>query len=208
MSAHNVTPANRAYLPTSDAARMALCTMTEPTVTRMAHIGALVAWSERYRQIGTHLEVEYTHGPTAYWLVEVLHRSEVTLVDLGPRRGKVRINNAAHVLHRYGFRGGYWTFTPSVAAGLGLARGAVQASGALGRTGLQIGCPSAALMLTLVAVLGRLGIEAEAASGRPRVVISVSETAKALDRLGLGDVVESYQQVRREQAAASQEDLR
>ena len=52
------------------------------------------------------------------------------------------------------------------------------------------------MMLTLTAVLTRLGITATPTEGEPRAAISAGDVPAALDRLGIAGIADAYQRLR------------
>ena len=100
------------------------------------------------------------------------------------------------MLGRYGFRDGRWVFGQGVNAALGISRGAVHAAGTFNGHGLKVACPSAPMMLTLTAVMSRLGITAKPTEGDPRAAIAPADVPAALDRLGIADVAAQYRRLR------------
>jgi hypothetical protein len=177
-------------------ARLHLCVLAEPPQVRIAHIAALLAWTPRVQRFGNRMLIRFEHAPTAYWLAEALACRDAELLEVGADGGVVAVDNPQIVLGRYGYRGGRWMFGPGCNAALGIARGAVQAGGSFGRSGLRIQCPSAAAMLTLTAVLARLGIRAKPTEGEPRAVIGAGGVPGALVRLGIPDVAGQYRRLR------------
>ena len=51
-------------------------------------------------------------------------------------------------------------------------------------------------MLTLTAVMSRLGINAKPTDGEPRAAIGAGDVASALDRLGIAEVAAEYRRLR------------
>lgn len=100
------------------------------------------------------------------------------------------------MLGRYGFRDGRWFFGQGMAAAEGVSRGAVHAAGVFNGHGLKVACPSAPMMLTLTAVLARLGINAKLTEGEPRAAIAPADVPAALEQLGIAAVVEEYRRIR------------
>ena len=166
--------------------RLELCSVHEPAEVRVQHVAALLAWSPHVQRIGTHMVIRFEHGPTALWLTQVLASEDAELVAVGGDGGTVCVQNPQTVLGRYGYRDGRWMFGQGFDAALGISRGAVHAAGVFDRRGLRVQCPTAAMMLTLTAVLARLGIKAKPTGGQPRTTVTASDIPDTLARLGAG----------------------
>jgi hypothetical protein len=167
----------------------------EPDV-RVRHVGALLAFTPTVRRIGTRMRIRFDHGPTALWLTETLANKDVELLDVGRSGGTVAVTNPQIMLGRYGFREGRWVFGHGMAAALGISRGAVHAAGVFNGHGLKVACPSAPMMLTLTAVMSRIGIAAKPTEGDPRTAIAPADVAAALEQLGIADVAAEYRRLR------------
>ncbi|MCH9732006.1 MAG: hypothetical protein K0U84_20425 [Actinomycetia bacterium] len=187
----------------TDAARLQLCAVTEDPQVQLRHIAALLAFTPTIRRFGNRMRIRLDHGPTALWLCETLSDKDVYLVDVASGGGTVEVFNPLIVLARYGFRDGRWVFGQGLAAAEGISRGAVHAAGVFSGYGLKVSCPSPSMMLTLHAVMSRLGIKVRPTVGEPRVAISVGDVPRALTRLGIADVAEEYQQLRDKRGARS-----
>ena len=61
---------------------------------------------------------------------------------------------------------------------------------------MKVACPSAPMMLTLTAVMSRLGIRAKPTDGEPRAAIGPARVPEALERLGIGEVGAQYRRLR------------
>ena len=183
------------------AARLQLCAVAEDGEVRGRHIAALLAFAPSVARCGKQLRFVFEHGPTAMWVSEVLGNN-ASLVDVGAGGGVVDIDRPQIVLGRYGFRDGRWFFGQGMDAALGISRGAVHAAGTLNRQGLKIECPSAPMMLTLTAVMTRLGIEARPTEGQPRTAISAGDVPAALDLLGIEGVAQDYRRLRETKTVA------
>ena len=187
-------PSSLASITTS--ARLHLCTVSEDPHVRARHVGALLAFTPTVRRVGTRMRIRFEHGPTALWLSEALANKDVELLDVGGSGGTVEVTNPQIALGRYGFREGRWVFGQGVAAALGISRGAVHAAGVFNGHGLKVACPSAPMMLTLTAVMSRLGIAAKPTEGDPRTAIAPADVAAALEQLGIADVAVEYRRRR------------
>ena len=185
----------KAFAAVGAAARLHLCAVTEDPEVRTRHVAALLAFTPTVHRLSTRMLISFEHGPTALWVSEVLDKDAV-LLELSPSRGVVEVVNPQIVLGRYGFRGGRWVFGRGVGAALGISRGAVHAAGVFNGHGLKVGCPTAPMMLTLTAVMARLGINAKPTEGEPRAAISASDVPAALDRLGIAEVTAQYRGLR------------
>jgi hypothetical protein len=168
----------------------------ETAVIRGQHVAALLAWHRGVERSGALLMVKFDHGPTAFWLSQALSRPGAELLDVGGNGGVVCVRNPQIVLGRYGYRDGRWMFGQGMDAGLGIGRGAVHAAGVFSRRGLRIDCPIAVMMLTLTAVLGRLGIKASPSNGQPAASITAANVPAALERLGIGRLADPYRRLR------------
>jgi hypothetical protein len=189
-------PRTTSYAAVTAAVRLHLCAVAEEPDVRARHMGALLAFTPAVRRIGTRMRVRFEHGPTALWVTEVLAGNEVELLDVGGGGGTVDVINPQIVLGRYGFRDGRWVFGHGRAAALGIGRGAVHAAGLINGHGLKVACPSAPMMLTLTAVMTRLGIAAKPTGGTPRTAIAPAQVATALEQLGIADVADVYRRLR------------
>ncbi len=177
-------------------ARLHLCAVSEEPAVRVRHVAALLAFTPTVRRAGTRMRIRFEHGPTAVWLTEALANKDVELLDVGGSGGTVEVTNPQIVLGRYGFREGRWVFGQGGAAALGISRGAVQAAGVFNGHGLKVACPSAPMMLTLTAVMSRIGITAKPTEGDPRTAIAPADVAAALEQLGIADVAAEYRRLR------------
>lgn len=177
-------------------ARLHLCAVAEDPDVRARHVAALLAFTPSARKVGARLRIRFEHGPTAMWVSEAIAHKDVELVDVGGDGGTVEVSNPQIVLGRYGFRGDRWVFGQGAAAALGISRGAVHAAGSFNGHGLKVACPSAPMMLTLTAVLSRLGINAKPTEGDPRAAIAPAEVPAALERLGIAEVAAQYRRLR------------
>ena len=154
------------------------------------------AFTPTVRRFGNRMRIRFEHGPTALWLTEALANTDVDLIDVGGDGGTVEVTKPQIVLGRYGFRDGRWVFGQGVSAALGISRGAMHAAGVFNGHGLKVACPSAPMMLTLTAVMARLGITAKPTEGDPRAAIAPADVPAALDRLGIAEVAEQYRRLR------------
>lgn len=178
------------------AARLHLCAVPENPEVRLRHIAALLAFTPTIQRFSNRMRIRFDHGPTALWLSETLSNKDVTLVDVGRDGGAVEVINPQIVLGRYGFREGRWVFGQGLTAAEGISRGAVHAAGVFNGHGMKVACPSPAMMLTLAAVMSRLGIKVRPTIGEPRAAVSAGDVPSALARLGIPDVADEYQQIR------------
>lgn len=201
MISANVAPRRRTPRPVGfasviSAARLHLCAVGEDSEVRRRHIAALLGFTSTVQRSGNRIRFSFEHGPTALWVSEVLGRRDVALVEVGGEGGVVEVFNPQIVLGRYGFREGRWVFGQGMSAALGISRGAVHAAGTFNRRGLKVSCPSAPMMLTLTAVMTRLGINATPTEGEPCAAVSAGDVPTVLDRLGIAGVAEEYQRLR------------
>ena len=178
-------PASSRFASVAARTRLELCSVDEPCEVRSQHVGALLAWSPHVQRIGTYMVLRFEHGPTALWLTQVLGSPDAELVAVGGDGGTVCVQNPQTVLGRYGYRDGRWMFGRGCDAALGIGRGAVHAAGVFDRRGLRVPCPTAAMMLTLTAVLARLGIKAKPTGGQPRAMVTAADIPDTLARLGV-----------------------
>jgi hypothetical protein len=197
MPARRRRPRHTNFSAVTSSTRLHLCAVGEEPEVRLRHVAALLAFTPTVRRIGSRMRIRFEHGPTALWLTEALAHSDVDLIDVGGDGGTVEVTQPQIVLGRYGFRDGRWVFGQGVNAALGISRGAVHAAGVFnGHGGLKVACPSAPMMLTLTAVMSRLGITAKPAEGDPRAAIAPADVPAALDRLGIAEVAEQYRRLR------------
>lgn len=61
---------------------------------------------------------------------------------------------------------------------------------------MKVACPSASMMLTLTAVMSRLGIHAKPTDGHPRAAVGPGRVEEALTRLGIAEVGAQYRRLR------------
>ena len=182
------------------AARLHLCAVDEEPEVRRRHIAALLAFTPTVVRVDTRMRIRFEHGATALWLSQVLAHKDVALADVSTYGGAVTISNPQIVLGRYGFRDGRWVFGRDPAAVVGVSRGAVHAAATFSRRGMQVLCPSAPMMLTVAALLARLGIKAQPSAGEPRAVVGPGRVVDALDRLGIANVGAQYHLMRESNA--------
>lgn len=176
--------------------RLHLCAVAEDPEVQRRHVAALLAFTPSVRRIGARMRIRFEHGPTALWLSSALNHKDVTLLDVGGDGGTVEIINPQIALGRYGFREGRWIFGQGMPAALGISRGAVHAAGAFNGHGLKVACPSVPMMLTLTAVMARLGIDAKPTEGEPRAAIAPADVPAALIHLGVKEVAGEYRRMR------------
>lgn len=193
---HRARAASSHYAPVVARARLGLCAVTETDPVRVGHLAALLAWTDTVRRVDAGLEIEFPHRPTAQWVCDVLGVGVDVTVRWDAGADVVQVRNPQTVLGRYGYRDGRWLFGAGLEAWLGIARGAVHAAGAFDRYGMRVDCPTEGMKLTLTALLGRLGIAAEPASGQPCALIAHSDVRDALARLGIADVAAVYRSAR------------
>jgi hypothetical protein len=174
------------------AARLQLCALPEVLAVRSRHVAALLAFTPTVTRTRECVRIRVAHGPTAYWLAQELAHRDVELVDVDGSGGTVEVRNPQIVLGGYGFREGRWIFGRGPDAALGMCRGAVHAAAYFNGHGMKVVCPSAPMMLTLTAVLSRLGIDATPTGGQPRAAIGRGDVGRALERLGVGEVAGQY----------------
>lgn len=184
--------------------RLHLCSVAEDPEVRARHTAALMAFTPTVRRVGTRMRIRFEHGPTALWLTETLANKDATLIEVGGDGGTVEVLNPQIVLGRYGFREGRWVFGQGRAATLGISRGAVHAAGVFNGHGLKVACPSAPMMLTLTAVMSRLGIAARPTEGEPRAAIAPADVPAALEQLGVAEVAAQYRRLRETKAMGEQ----
>ena len=190
-------PASSRFAPVAARTRLELCSVPEPSEVRVHHVAGLLAWSPHVQRSGTHMVLRFEHGPTAMWLTQVLASPDAELVAVGGDGGTVYVRNPQTVLGRYGYRDGRWMLGRGCDAALGISRGAVHAAGVFDRRGLRVVCPTAAMMLTLTAVLARLGIRAKPTGGQPRAAVTAAYIPDTLARLGIGAAAAGlYQRLR------------
>lgn len=180
----------------TSAARLHLCAVTEAPEVRQRHIAALLAFTPTVVRLENRMQIQFEHGATALWLTQAIAHRDVTLVDVRADGATLTISNPQILLGRYGFRDGRWVFGLSPDAALGVSRGAVHAAATFDRRNIEVLCPSAPMMLTLTAVMARLGIKAQPCAGEPRAMVSAGEASGALERLGIADVGAQYQALR------------
>jgi hypothetical protein len=173
------------------AARLQLCTVVESPPVRARHVAALLAFTPTVTRTRA-LRIRLEHGPTAYWLAQALAHPDVEMVDVGGNGGTVEVRNPQMVLGRYGFREGRWVFGQGAEATLGICRGAVHAAAHFNGHGMKVVCPDAAKMLTLTAVMSRLGIKARPTEGKPCTAIGPTDVFHVFDRLGIAQVSAQY----------------
>jgi hypothetical protein len=180
----------RRFAEVSTATRLGLCAVAEAPEVRQQHVAAVLAWTPGMQHHCDRAVIKFDYAATAWWICDA------EMVIAGGTCAVLTISHPQIVLGRFGFRAGRWMFRQSNDAALGIARGAVHAAGEFGRAGLRIECPSPAAMLTLVAVLRRLGVAARPAEGAPRVMISAPRVPAALEALGVPDAGEQYRRIR------------
>ncbi|ORX13065.1 hypothetical protein [Mycobacterium xenopi] len=189
-------PRQYGFASVLSAARLQLCVVREDPEVRARHVAALLAFTPTVRRIGTRMRIRFEHAPTALWLTQAIAHKDVELIDVSGDGGTVEVRNPQIVLGRYGFREGRWVFGQGVVAAMGISRGAVHAAASFNRHGMKVVCPSAPMMLTLTAVMSRLGINAKPTDGQPRAAVSAGDVGDALDRLGIGEVAAQYRRLR------------
>lgn len=188
-SARRRQPRSVGFASVNSLARLHLCAVAEDSEVRGRHIAALLAFTPTVVRSSNRMRITFAHGPTALWLSEVLAHKDVDLAEVGGDGGVVVITNPQIVLGRYGFRDGRWVFGQGLNAALGISRGAVHAAGTFNKHGMKVACPSAPMMLTLTAVMTRLGITAKPTDGEPRAAITAGDVPNALERLGIAGIV-------------------
>ncbi|MEE3755246.1 hypothetical protein [Mycobacterium intracellulare] len=176
------------------AARSQLGEVAENPAVRDRHLAALLAFAPAAQWSRDALRVTFGDKETAAWVSESLAGKNVALLDV-PDGALVVVPSAQSALGQYGFRGDRWVFGQGADAALGICRGAIHAASKFGRRGMNVECPSTPLMLTLTAVMWRLGISAAPTGGQPRVTIRPGDVGGALDRLGIASAAVQYQQV-------------
>lgn len=185
-----------AFDPVVAAIGAQLCAVTESRSVRMRHVAALLAYAPQIQRTGDQMRFEYGHGSTAAWVSEALPASEVGVEDCGDAGGAVIVTTPEMVLADFGFRGDRWIFGVGIDAALGISRGAVHAASALNKRGLTVACPNTPMMLTLAAVMARLGLTAMPTGGQPRVTVGAGDVTGALDRLGIAAIAQDYLRIR------------
>ena len=189
-------PRPQDFGPVVSAARLHLCAVAEEPEVRTRHVAALLAFTPTVERVGHRMRIRFDDGPTALWLTQALAHKDVELIDVGGDGGTVAVSNPQIVLGRYGFRDGRWVFGQGITAAVGISRGAVHAAATFNRQGMKIACPSAPMMLTLTAVMSRLGIVAKPTDGEPRAAVGPGHVPAALDRLGIAEVAAQYRRLR------------
>ncbi len=180
-----------------DAARLALCSLTEPATVQHQHLAALLAWTPGMAMRGDKMVIPFDHAPTAWWASEAMATNDAEVSTTSGTNAAVTVKNPRIVLGRFGYRGDRWIFRQGHHAALGIARGAVQAGGQFSRAGLRIACPTPAAMLTLVAVLRRIGVNSPRPNdGTPRVTIGATAVDEAMWALGIEGAGELFRQSR------------
>lgn len=174
------------FAPVVDAVRLRLCLPAEAPEVRARHVAALLAFTPAAEQVGGGLRIRFGDASTALWLTRAIGHRGVEVVDVDAAGGVVAVSDPQIVLGRYGFRDGRWVFGQGIDAAVGVGRGAVHAAARFNRQGMKIVCPTAPMMLTLIAVLARLGIEAKPTDGEPRAAIRPGDVPEVLCRLGIG----------------------
>ncbi|WP_241473839.1 hypothetical protein [Mycolicibacterium neoaurum] len=187
---------NSSHVSVRALTRLHLCAVTEAPEVRIRHVAAFLAFTPMSRRVGNRLQIRFEHGPTAMWLTEALASKHVRLLEVGAGGGLVDVATPQIVLGRYGFRDGRWFFGRGMAAAEGVSRGAIHAAGVFDGHGLKVASPSAPMMLTLTAVLARLGINAKLTEGEPRAAIAPADVPAALEQLGIAAVAEEYRRIR------------
>lgn len=187
----------------ASAARLQLSAIIETRAVRTRHVGALLAFAPEVQWAGGQMHVHFDHGSTAVWASEALPSKDVFVEDFGDAGGAVILTNPQIVLEDFGFRGDRWIFGVGTAAALGISRGAMHAAGGFNKRGLRLACPNTPMMLTLTAVMTRLGIAASPTGGQPRVTVGAADVAVALDRLGIGAIAQDYLRLRDSASAKS-----
>uniref|UniRef100_A0A5Q5BST3 Uncharacterized protein n=2 Tax=unclassified Mycobacterium TaxID=2642494 RepID=A0A5Q5BST3_MYCSS len=190
------SPRPTGFASVTASARLHLCAVDEEPAVRTCHVAAVLAFTPGVRHAGDRMQVQFDHGPTAMWVYQELAHKDVALVNVGHDGGTVEVRNPQIVLGRHGFRGGRWMFGHGMPAALGISRGALHAAGSFARTGLKVACPSTPMLLKLIAVMSRLGIEAKPTEFSPRAAIAPAEVPAALERLGVADVAAQYRLLR------------
>jgi hypothetical protein len=180
------------YATVEASARLYLCSVAEAPGVRARHVAALLAFTSSVTRTKSRMWIRLQHGPTAYWLAQALGHPDVELVDVSVDSGMVAVSNPQMVLGRYGFRDGQWVFVHVPEATMGICRGAVHAAARFNGHGMKVACPSPAKMLTLTAVMSRLGIKAKPTDGEPRAAISAPDVSHALYRIGIAPVGAQY----------------
>lgn len=180
------------YAAVEAAARLHLCSVAEAPGVRARHVAALLAFTSSVTRTPSRMSIHLQHGPSAYWLVQALAHPNVELVDVSGEGGTVTVTNPQMVLGRYGFRDGQWVFGHGPEATMGICRGAVHSAVRFNGHGMKVACPSPAKMLTLTAVMSRLGIKAKPTDGEPRAAVGPADVSHALDRIGIAPVGAQY----------------
>lgn len=188
-------PQSQDFASIVSAARLHLCAVREDPETRTRHVAAVLAFTPTER-VGQRMRIHFDDGPTALWMAQALAHKDVELVDIGADGGTIIVANPQTVLGRYGFRDGRWLFGQGMPAAVGVSRGAVHAAAHFNRQGMKVACPSASMMLTLTAVMSRLGIHAKPTDGHPRAAVGPGRVADALTRLGIAEVGAQYRRLR------------
>ena len=196
----NATP--QRFAATLTATRLGLCAVREPEDVLIQHVAAVLAWTPGLTFSGGRASIDFDFPATAVWVAQSLDTPSADAEILAGSHGVLTIRNPHAVLGRVGLRDGRWLFRPGNTAALGIARGAVQAAAEFHRGGIRIPCPSGALMLTLVAVLRRLGVTSQPAAGQPQVTIPANQAHHTLVALGVPAAATEYSSARTSAAAA------
>lgn len=192
-SQHRALPADFDRLTTR--VRIQLGSVPERPAVHVRHVGALLAVNRAEYLTPELMRIAFEDAGAARWAAKIIDHRDIRLSPGVSDSGTLLIRRPQEVLGRYGFRDEGWVFGLGMEAALGISRGAVHGAGAFTRQGLKVSCPTVAMMLTLFAVMGRLGIEARLAKAWRGVIVSADDVPQALDLLGIAGAAHAYQQL-------------
>lgn len=177
------------------AVRRQLGSVPERPAVHTRHVGALLAVNRTEYLTPELMRIAFEDLGAARWAAKVIDHRDIRLSPGVDGAGSLLIRRPQEVLGRYGFHDERWVFGLGMEATLGISRGAVHGAGAFTRQGLKVSCPTVATMLTLFAVMGRLGIAAKLARAWQGVIVSAGDVPQALDLLGISGAAGAYQQL-------------
>ncbi|MGB8402625.1 MAG: hypothetical protein WCE30_00965, partial [Mycobacterium sp.] len=181
--------------PMNVALRARLCAVDPVDQSAVAHVGALLAFTPSVVRNGGLMVFSFNSAATGEWAVRGLGDAHARLINNEDGSARVFVFNAPSVLSRFGFRDGNWQFGRSTSDAAAICLGALHAGGSVNKHGLKITCPTSALLLTLMAVLARLGSTATPMAATVGVSLVPREFLALLNRLGLDDIADQYAQM-------------